>query len=137
MRHLLTLIQGEGLGDGIPRAKLRLVGPNETGSLFDQAKVAVLRQNYIGADVIELLVEVKLDAKLLKRHGYFDGVVIDCKNWLYGRFGLGGVPSVGGLRDRAKRGFKTVTFHFEISLDQAKRLGFTNGAIQIILQRGA
>lgn len=127
----LTLIQGLGLGDGIPRGfsagpKLDVASEMSAGfygSQFDSATVSVRTIGY--ADIPVVSVRIKLDAKLLKKHGYFDGWVVDVSNWVYKSFGIGvACPSVSGLRERAKKGQKEIVFEYEISPSEAKTLGF-------------
>jgi hypothetical protein len=135
--HYLTLIQGGGQGDGVPRGRLTLVTDQNVShfetmqndnikeeSQFETATVTVLRPSYIGADLIELRLRMPLDAKHLKKHG-LGGHVVDVSNYIYRRFGVGvSNPSVSGLKDRASRGLKMVTFCYEISQIEAAKLGF-------------
>lgn len=137
----LTLIQGGGQGDGIPRGVLRLVGAGETSDdvQFHAASVVIERGDYIGTQPIELVVKLDVDAAWSKRVGNIDGLVIDLGNWLYRRFNIGAhCPTVGGLKDRAKNSTKTLVFHYEIHPSVAAAHGFRDSWNEtLLLQKGA
>lgn len=144
MKHLLSLIQGGGLGDGIKRARLKLVqegGAQVNYSRFDTANVSIRRSNFIGHDALELRVSLTVDAKDLKRQLFIDGLVLDLNNCLGAWYGFNAhCPTIAGLErtNRAKRGQKALTFCYEISQDDAKRLGFRGGWSECLtLKRGA
>lgn len=143
----LSLVNGLGQGDGVPRGVLRLTEPNETAPIytalenhFRDATVSIRVIGY-GDDTV-LCVKMRIDAKSLKRQNYIGGLVCDVSNWVYRRFGVGASnPSISGLnkQNRAKMGQKELVFHYEISRVDASKLGFRHqyGECLILKQGGA
>lgn len=120
----LTVIQGEGRGNGIPCGSLRVVQPQERQpvSILDGALITVSRPVSYANPHVTITVKVPRVSYDRNRVG---GLVVECSNYLFRRYGLNAHnPTVGGLKTRSRKGFKTLCFEYEIPETQAKRLGF-------------
>ena len=137
----LTLLDGGGQGDGVPRGVLRVARDGETVPIlenqFSNATVSIRAIGY--SDTPTLCIRMRIDAKSAKRPNYVGGLVTDVSNWVYRTFNLGvHCPSIAGLKDRAKMGQKEIVFHYELSQHEAARLGFRGQYGEcLILKRGA
>lgn len=112
MKHLLTVIQGEGLGDGIPRAKLTVVTEANmhlfTYNPFDTATVTVLKPKGVA---------IQLRVRMIKNNLIS---IEDVKEWLGSEFHANidfGVTDV-------KAGTDIVTYVFPLTNKQAAKLGY-------------
>jgi hypothetical protein len=106
---------------------------------FNATKGTVTKAQWFQATMtdLELNLEIKVDAKtwnkLKKKCDPIDALnlVVDLSNFLYRSIGLGvRCPSVGGLRNRCKNGFKHLTFTYQIKADQLEALNLPQPTLE-------
>ena len=124
---LLEFILGGGENSGRSHAKLRLAIAGEMPQVepYENNTLSVWVENcpYLGLSYPEIVATLRLDAKSVKRLG----VDPECRKlvrWLESRFGISTRGGNYSIDKRAKSGSKQVKFRFEISSQDAKRLGF-------------
>ena len=133
---ILSVLKGDGLGDGIKRAKLRLCAPDELASYWNETlSVRLESAPYFGANYTEMVVTFQFETKLIP---VLLSELCQIENFLCKRFNLGTIGNKNyGVDKRAKLGFKGVTYRFGILSQDATRLGFKgNYAERIELIRG-
>ena len=123
----LEFIIGGGETIGRSRAKLRIVVAGEMPQVepYENDTLSVHVENcpYLGLSYPEVVATLRVDAKAVSKLG----VDPECRKlvrWLESRFGISTRGGNYTIDKRAKRGTKRVTFRFEISSQDAKRLGF-------------
>lgn len=131
---ILTVINGQGLGDGVPKAKLKALSDLDGYSLdllkrFETARIVINRNSYDN-ETFALEVYFTIDAKNWtkpsKRHGVLGLLTVDVSNYLSRFHGLSqyAVPSVDTSR-RSKNGLKHLTFSYSISRETALNMGLS------------
>lgn len=132
----LRVIQGGGLGDGIPQGKLRVATEADImdKGIFAGASIVVGREVY-GDQRPYIKVTLQVDAKQYRKAGA-GGTVLDVSNWLYQRFGLSVHYPTVGVSKRAKGGKLEMDLSYQIGADVARDLGLSNDwAARLILKR--
>lgn len=139
----LKVIQGEGLGDGIPRGQLTEVTHRDEYDMtliekFKDAFIVIERNSYDNS-TFQLNVTFKIDAALYsvpsKRHDLIGMLAIDVSNYLsrFHNFKEYVVPTVD-LNIRASQGRKTLVFSYSIQAETARNMGLAKFQTSMIIK---